>query len=83
MHQSPKMRSLADRLRQVALFEIGGLVLITPPFVWLSGVPPSDSIGLLAIIAAVPACSTRSSAARHLASAWLTRPNMLKMCAVR
>ncbi len=53
MHQSPKMRSLADRLRQVALFEIGGLVLITPPFVWLSGVPPSDSIGLLAIIAAI------------------------------
>lgn len=53
MHQSPKMRSLADRIRQVALFEIGGLVLITPPFVWLSGVPLNDSIGLLAIIAAI------------------------------
>jgi uncharacterized membrane protein len=47
------MRSLADRIRQVALFEIGGLVLITPPFVWLSGVPLNDSIGLLAIIAAI------------------------------
>lgn len=47
------MRSLADRIRQVALFEIGGLVLITPPFVWLSGVPLNDSIGLLAVIAAI------------------------------
>ena len=47
------MRSLADRIRQVTLFEIGGLLLITPPFVWLSGVPLRDSIGLLAIIAAI------------------------------
>ena len=55
MSQRPKLRSLPDRIRQVALFEVGGLLLITPPFVWLSGVPLADSIGLLAIIAAVAA----------------------------
>ncbi|PKO35024.1 MAG: hypothetical protein CVU34_05465 [Betaproteobacteria bacterium HGW-Betaproteobacteria-7] len=53
MSQRPKLRSLPDRIRQVALFEVGGLLLITPPFVWLSGVPLADSLGLLAIIAAV------------------------------
>ena len=26
----PKLRSFPDRLRQIAMFEIGGLVLITP-----------------------------------------------------
>jgi len=51
----PVLRSLPDRIRQVALFEIGGLILITPPFVWLSGVPLADSIGLLAIIALIAA----------------------------
>lgn len=51
----PIQRSLWDRLRQVALFEIGGLVLISPPFVWLSGVPAVDSIGLLLILALVAA----------------------------
>jgi uncharacterized membrane protein len=55
MSQRPKLRSLPDRIRQVALFEVGGLLLITPPFVWLSGVPLADSIGLLAIIAGVAA----------------------------
>lgn len=55
MSQHPKLRSLPDRIRQVALFEVGGLLLITPPFVWLSGVPLADSIGLLAIIAGVAA----------------------------
>lgn len=55
MSQPPKLRSLPDRIRQVLLFEVGGLLLITPPFVWLSGVPLADSIGLLAIIAAVAA----------------------------
>ena len=39
----------------VALFEIGGLVLITPPFAWASGVPASESIGLLAVIALLAA----------------------------
>ena len=51
----PALRSLPDRIRQVLFFEIGGLLLITPPFVWLSGVPLVDSIGLLAIIAFIAA----------------------------
>lgn len=37
------------------MFEIGGLLLITPPFVWLSGVAPLDSLGLLALIALIAA----------------------------
>jgi uncharacterized membrane protein len=55
MNHHPKLRSLTDRIRQVILFELGGLLLITPPFVWLSGVPLSDSLGLLAVIAAIAA----------------------------
>ena len=51
----PTLRSLPDRIRQVALFELGGLILITPPFVWLSGVALRDSIGLLALIALIAA----------------------------
>jgi len=49
----PKLRSFGDRLRQIALFEIGGLVLITPPFAWASGVPITESIGLLALLALI------------------------------
>ena len=55
MSTAPRLRSLPDRLRQIALFEVGGLLLITPPFVWLSGVPLAESIGLLAIIALLAA----------------------------
>ena len=55
MSSSPKLRSPLDRARQVILFEIGGLVLITPPFAWASGVPASESIGLLAVIALLAA----------------------------
>lgn len=51
----PVLRSFPDRVRQIILFEIGGLLLITPPFVWLSGVPVEDSIVLLATIALVAA----------------------------
>ncbi len=51
----PKMRSAIDRARQVLLFEVGGLILITPPFVWLTGVSPLESLGLLAVIAAIAA----------------------------
>ena len=54
-HHAPKLRTLPDRIRQVALFEVGGLLLITPPFVWLSGVAPIDSLGLLALIALIAA----------------------------
>lgn len=49
------LRTPFDRCRQIALFEIGGLLLITPPFVWLSGVPMKTSFGLLAVIALVAA----------------------------
>ena len=51
----PKLRSVGDRLRQIALFEVGGLVLITPPFAWLSGVPISESLGMLALLALIAA----------------------------
>lgn len=51
----PKLRSFPDRLRQIALFEVGGLLLITPPFAWASGVPLSESIGLLALLALIAA----------------------------
>ena len=37
------------------MFEVGGLLLITPPFVWLSGVPFVDSFGLLAVMALIAA----------------------------
>lgn len=55
MSTKPKLRSFADRLRQITLFELGGLVLITPPFAWLSGVPLTESIGLLALLALIAA----------------------------
>jgi uncharacterized membrane protein len=55
MTENPKLRSPFDRARQVVLFEIGGLLLITPPFVWASGVPATDSLGLLALIALIAA----------------------------
>ena len=51
----PPLRSLPDRIRQVALFEVGGLLLVTPPFVWLSGVGMVDSFALLATIALIAA----------------------------
>lgn len=51
----PPQRSLVDRLRQVALFEIGGLLLICPPFVWLSGVPVAESAVLLLVLALIAA----------------------------
>ena len=55
MNAKPKLRSPRDRARQVILFEIGGLILVTPPFVWASGVPLRDSIGLLALISLIAA----------------------------
>jgi uncharacterized membrane protein len=51
----PKLRSFRDRLRQIVLFEVGGMVLLTPPFAWASGVPFADSIGLLALLALLAA----------------------------
>lgn len=55
MSAHPQLRSFPDRLRQIALFEIGGLLLVTPPFAWASGVPIADSIGLLALLALIAA----------------------------
>ena len=53
MTASPKLRTPLDRMRQVLLFELGGLLLITPPFTLLSGVPANESLGLLALIALI------------------------------
>lgn len=49
------LRPIRDRIRQVALFELGGLALVTPPFAWASGVPLADSVGLLAMISLLAA----------------------------
>jgi len=51
----PPLRSAADRIRQIVLFELGGLLLITPPFMWASGVGLGESLGLLASAALVAA----------------------------
>ena len=51
----PRQRSLPDRLRQVVLFEAGGLLLICPPFVWLSGVPLAESAALMIVLALIAA----------------------------
>lgn len=53
--RTPLLRPLADRVRQIALFELGGLILITPVFVWGSGVPVGESIGLLVVLALLAA----------------------------
>ncbi len=52
---TPKLRSFPDRLRQIALFELGGLLIMTPPFVWASGVPFADSIAMLALLSLIAA----------------------------
>lgn len=52
---APPLRSLVDRVRQIALFELGGLMLITPAFVWGSGVPVGESAGLLVVLALLAA----------------------------
>lgn len=52
---APLQRNLADRLRQVAFFELGGLLLITPPYIWLSGQPSGDSFLLMTVLAVMAA----------------------------
>lgn len=52
---APKLRSFRDRLRQIALFEIGGLLLISPAFAWASGVPLVESTAMLAVLALIAA----------------------------
>lgn len=51
----PRLRTFPDRVRQIALFEFGGLLLITPPFAWASGIAARELIGLLALIALIAA----------------------------
>lgn len=51
----PKLRSFPDRCRQIALFELFGLLLITPPFAWASGTPLADSVALMALLALIAA----------------------------
>lgn len=51
----PPLRSIWDRVRQITLFEVGGLLIISPPFAWASGVPMVDSAALLAVIAFIAA----------------------------
>ncbi|MDR1647884.1 MAG: PACE efflux transporter [Zoogloeaceae bacterium] len=49
----PALRSFRDRMRQVLLFEFGGLLLVGPLFAWASGVTLIDSVGLLAVLALI------------------------------
>ena len=67
MSSKPKLRSFGDRLRQIALFEIGGLLLVTPPFAWASGVPITESLGLLAVLLATVAWGVDNTLSRGLA----------------
>lgn len=55
MSASPVLRSLPDRIRQVALFELIGLVIITPGFAIASGQPFAESLGLLAVLSLIAA----------------------------
>lgn len=49
------LRTLPDRIRQVLLFEIIGLALMTPLFAWGADEPVMTSVGLMAAMAAVAA----------------------------
>jgi len=53
--RKPRLRSLSDRLRQIILYEIGGLGLICPLFALAVGLSPIRSAGLLAILALIVA----------------------------
>lgn len=52
----PRLRSWRDRVRQVLLFELGGLVLISPAFAWVTQTPLGKSLWLMALMAAIAAC---------------------------
>ncbi|HJV24876.1 MAG TPA: PACE efflux transporter [Aromatoleum sp.] len=52
---SPQLRSFRDRARQIVLFEVGGLLLITPPFAWATGAPLLESSALMAVMALLAA----------------------------
>ena len=50
-----RLRSLPDRLRQIALYEAGGLLLISPIFSVTAGISRFDSVSLLGTLAIVAA----------------------------
>ena len=52
---SPPLRSWLDRARQVLLFELGGVMLVTPLFSWASGVPGQQALVLIVGLAAIAA----------------------------
>ena len=55
MEAKPRLRSLPDRLRQIALYEIVGVGLISPLFALAAGISPADSVGLLSMLALIVA----------------------------
>lgn len=55
MSHGVPLRSFKDRLRQVALFELLGLLLITPGFAWVSGQSMESALGLLAVLSLMAA----------------------------
>jgi uncharacterized membrane protein len=50
------MRRLPDRVRQVTLFELIGILIMTPPFAWASGEPLRASMMLIALLSLMAAC---------------------------
>jgi uncharacterized membrane protein len=52
---APAGRALPDRVRQVVLFEVAGIIGITPLFAWVSGEPLWPSAGLLALLSLIAA----------------------------
>ena len=52
---SPPLRSLPDRIRQVILFELVGVFVFTPLFALVSGEPLLESAVLLAILSLIAA----------------------------
>src|SRR3954452_3451495 len=53
--RKPALRSVADRLRQIALYEVGGLILISPLFASAASLSATHSAALLAILAVIMA----------------------------
>ena len=51
--RKPRLRSLPDRLRHIAAYEVGGLGVIAPVFALAAGIPPTSSLGLLASLALI------------------------------
>ena len=50
-----RLRSLPDRVRQVALYEIGGVCLLSPLLAMVTNASPNHTAGLLVVLALVMA----------------------------